>query len=135
MVSMLYGHIDPTLYYVPKYNQLQKILHSLLPNMCQKQIYPSNWACMPNILWKYIGNICVTCEVTGINHVTRSAVQQYCQWQHHHFLNAWTAIGQWVKLAKNEIKEALSKDVVIFLTSLPMISGISFILSLNHSYK
>ena len=35
---MLNGHIDPTIFiYVPKYNQLQYLLHMLLPCMGQQQ--------------------------------------------------------------------------------------------------
>ena len=36
-------HIDQHFWiYLLKYNQLQQVLHILLPNMCQKQIYASN---------------------------------------------------------------------------------------------
>ena len=48
--TMLNGHKGQTVMYIcTQYDQLQKKSHSLLPNICQKQICPTNVICVSHM--------------------------------------------------------------------------------------
>ena len=59
MEKILYELVHPTLLHMyGKWEKNVNLLHLLLSNMCQKQIYPPNSAYMPNIWNAYMGDRC-----------------------------------------------------------------------------
>ena len=74
--------------HIAKHNQLQYLLHTLLPNMCQKQICHTCKIC-DGLVWKMNSYKYSAYEVTPTNHVTWNTVHIF---DIYHWINMVTTL-------------------------------------------